>query len=203
MSQSTTLPSCSNGKAVGWNAKGIQGPPGLEGKQGPPGLEGKQGPNGRDGASAYDLYVADYKAKNPGATGGWKSLIDWINSLQGTNGTNGTNGANGRNGVAGASAVASSGTLATSGSRRGVFTGDSKVASAYAFCASGQVPLSGGFDIDPAQMTNAQWPQVIASVPVQDATYGWGWKVTLAAPSGNSALAALTFDATVVCVNNS
>ena len=87
-----------------------------------------------------------------------------------------------------------------------VLTVDQKFSTAQAIAIrgerpGGQVPLSGGFDLTSVP-NSGQWPQVTASTPVNDGN-GWGWKVTLAAPSGNSALAALTFDATVVCVNNS
>lgn len=167
VSQSTTLPSCGNGKGVAWNTKGSTGPSGPTGPNGPNGATGPSGPTGPQG--------------NVGPTG--------------------PQGPAGATGVLGASTIKRSSTIGTTGSASGTFDANG-VGTAYAYCASGQVPLSGGFDLTSVP-NSGQWPQVTASTPINDAN-GWGWKVTLQVPSGSSSMAAAYsgFQAYVVCVNN-
>lgn len=173
VAQSTVVPTCSNGKGIGWNTKGNTGPSGNTGPQGGTGPQGAQGPRGTTGPTGNN----------------------------GPAGPTGATGPTGGTGVLGATAIKRSSNVGTPRSTVGTFDANG-VGSAYAYCQSGQVPLSGGYDVSMVAGSST-WPQVVASVPVNDAN-GWGWKVTLVVPSGSSSMAAAYtgFEAYVVCVNN-
>lgn len=135
----------------------------LQGRDGTDGVDGDPGVDGQDGASAYDIAVGN------GFTG---TEPEWLASLEGERGPVGPRGSQGIQGDQGATGTFDA---------NSVYIGDGFVefpngGEARASCNSGDVPLSGAWDIDNSG-------PLITGAPIRSYPSGHEWIFEFAAGS--------------------